>query len=124
MDERLARIADKAGLTTIQYDIASGDPDAGLSTARIGRVMLRDAKGGSIIVFHMNGNGVHTAEALPIIIEGLRKKGFKLVTVGEMLSASAIRNHSDAAGISLPSSSRGGADSRRRPHETKEGKNK
>ena len=85
VDERLAQLAKKAGLTTIQYDIASGDPDAGLSTTRIGRVMLRDAKGGSIIVFHMNGNGVHTAEALPIIIEGLRKNGFKLVTVGEML---------------------------------------
>jgi peptidoglycan/xylan/chitin deacetylase (PgdA/CDA1 family) len=47
--------------------------------------VLRDAKNGSIIVFHMNKKGVHTAEVLPAIIEGLRKKGFELVTVGEML---------------------------------------
>jgi peptidoglycan/xylan/chitin deacetylase (PgdA/CDA1 family) len=84
-DERIVRLAAQAGLVTVQYDIASGDPDPTLSAGRIVRVMLRDAKGGSIIVFHMNGNGVHTAEALPQIIEGLRKKGFTLVTVGALL---------------------------------------
>ncbi len=85
VDERLATLAHKAGLTTIQYDLPSGDPDGNLTAARIARVVLRDAKSGSIIVFHMNGNGVHTAEALPEIISGLRKKGFALVTVGELL---------------------------------------
>lgn len=86
VDERVAAIAQNAGLTTIQYDIASGDPDAGLSPQRIIRSILRDAKSGSIIVFHMNRKGVHTAEVLPGIIDGLRKKGFTLVTVGELLS--------------------------------------
>ena len=85
VDERVAALAQKAGLTTIQYDIASGDPDTGLSPQRIIRVILRDAKGGSIIVFHMNRKGVHTAEVLPLIIDGLRKRGFTLVTVGELL---------------------------------------
>jgi len=85
VDEHVAELAKKAGLVTIQYDIASGDPDPGLSPKRIVRVLLRDAQGGSIIVFHMNRNGVHTAEFLPEIIDGLRKKGFTLVTVGEML---------------------------------------
>jgi peptidoglycan/xylan/chitin deacetylase (PgdA/CDA1 family) len=85
VDERVARLAKAAGLITIQYDIASGDPDPELSAKRMIRAVLRDAKGGSIIVFHMNKKGVHTAEMLPEIIEGLRKKGFTLVTVGEML---------------------------------------
>lgn len=85
VDEHVAELAKKAGLVTIQYDIASGDPDPGLSPKRIVRVLLRDAQGGSIIVFHMNRNGVHTAEFLPEIIDGLRKKGFTLVTVGELL---------------------------------------
>jgi peptidoglycan/xylan/chitin deacetylase (PgdA/CDA1 family) len=85
VDERVAKLVRKAGLTTIQYDLPSGDPDPGLSAARIARIVLRDAKGGSIVVFHMNGNGVHTAGALPEIISGLRKKGFLLVTVGELL---------------------------------------
>jgi peptidoglycan/xylan/chitin deacetylase (PgdA/CDA1 family) len=86
VDERVAAIAQKAGLATIQYDIASGDPDAGLSPQRIIKSILRDAKGGSIIVFHMNRKGVHTAEVLPDIIDGLRKRGFTLVTVGELLN--------------------------------------
>jgi peptidoglycan-N-acetylglucosamine deacetylase len=85
VDERIARIAKKAGLTTIQFDIASGDPDPNLSAERIARNVLRQAKGGSIIVFHMNTRGVHTAEALPLIIKGLRDRGFSLVTVGELL---------------------------------------
>ncbi len=85
-DLRVAKLAASAGLVTVQFDIASGDPDPNLSPQRIARIVLRDAQGGSIIVFHMNKNGVHTAEVLPQIIEGLRKKGFKLVTVGELLS--------------------------------------
>jgi len=85
VDERVARLAANAGLVTVQYDIASGDPDPNLSTKAIVRAVLREARGGSIIVFHMNGNGVHTAEVLPDVIEGLRKKGFTLVTVGELL---------------------------------------
>lgn len=85
VDERVARLAKAAGLATIQYDIASGDPDPGLSRQQIVRSVLRDAKGGSIIVFHMNNKGVHTAEVLPEVIKGLRIKGLTLVTVGELL---------------------------------------
>ncbi len=90
VDERVAKLAAKAGLVTIQYDIASGDPDPRLSAKRIARIVLRDARGGSIIVFHMNKNGVHTAEVLPEIIAGLRAKGYTLVTVGEMLKKSEV----------------------------------
>lgn len=89
VDERLGRLASQAGLVTIQYDIASGDPDPGLSAKRIARSVVEEAKGGSIAVFHMNENGVRTAEALPDIIRGLREKGLELVTVGEMLRGEA-----------------------------------
>ncbi len=85
VDERVAQLASQCGLTTVQYDLPSGDPDPGLSAERIVRGVLRNARGGSIIVFHMNKNGIHTAEALPAIIEGLRSKGYRLVTVGELL---------------------------------------
>ncbi len=93
-DERVVKLAASEGLTTVQYDIASGDPDPNLSPQRIVRVILRDARGGSIIVFHMNRNGVHTAETLPLVIEGLRKKGFTLTTVGELLGNDAPKSKS------------------------------
>ncbi len=97
-DERIVKLAASAGLVTIQYDIASGDPDPNLSPQRIARVILHDAKGGSIIVFHMNRNGVHTAEVLPHVIEGLREKGFKLVTVGELLKEDTLHKDTGEVG--------------------------
>ena len=85
VDDRVAKLAAETGLVTVQYDISSGDADPNLSPQRIARSVLREASGGSIIVFHMNRNGTHTAEVLPVIISGLRRKGFTLVTVGELL---------------------------------------
>jgi peptidoglycan/xylan/chitin deacetylase (PgdA/CDA1 family) len=87
VDERLVKLAAQEGLVTVQYDIASGDPDPVLSAKRIARSVVADAKGGSIVVFHMNKNGPHTAEALLAVIKGLREKGFELVTVGEILNS-------------------------------------
>lgn len=84
-DERISRITAEAGLITIQFDLASGDPDPGLSKERLLRSMTTGARNGSIVVMHMNGRGWKTAEALPDIITELRRKGFNLVTVGEML---------------------------------------
>lgn len=98
VDERVAAIAAGIGLITIQYDIASGDPDPKLSAGRIAHGVLQEAKGGSIIVFHVNRHGVHTAEALPGIIKGLREKGFELVTVGEMLAATDRKTDTGARG--------------------------
>jgi peptidoglycan/xylan/chitin deacetylase (PgdA/CDA1 family) len=84
-DERISRIAAEAGLTTVQFDLASGDPDPGLSKERLVRCVTTGARNGAIVVLHMNGRGWQTAAALPDIIAGLRRNGFDLVTVGEML---------------------------------------
>lgn len=85
VDERVARLAREAGLTTVQFDIASGDPDKNLTAEGIATAVLRQARGGSIVVFHMNNNGKKTKEVLPVVIAGLREKGYELVTVGDLL---------------------------------------
>jgi peptidoglycan/xylan/chitin deacetylase (PgdA/CDA1 family) len=46
---------------------------------------LERARNGSIIVMHMNGRGWHTAEALPGIIDELRRQGFTLTTVSDLI---------------------------------------
>jgi len=84
-DERISRIAAEAGLITVQFDLASGDPDPGTSKERLLRSVTTGARNGSIVVMHMNGRGWKTAAALPDIITELRRKGFNLVTVGEMM---------------------------------------
>lgn len=85
LDERVARLAAEEGLISIQYDLASGDPDPRISGKRLMEYVTAAARNGSIVVMHMNGRGWRTAEALPRIIHRLRKKGYKLVTVSELL---------------------------------------
>lgn len=91
VDERVAKLAAQAGLLVIQYDVASGDPDPGLSAKKIAASVIGGTVGGSIVVFHMNRNGVHTAEILPEVIRGLREKGLEFVTVGELLKTGVSR---------------------------------
>jgi peptidoglycan/xylan/chitin deacetylase (PgdA/CDA1 family) len=89
-DGRIVRIAAQMGLTTIEYDLASGDPDPNIPKERLIEYVSTMAKNGSIIVMHINRRGWHTAEALPEIISRLRKRGFTLVTVSELLSHAPV----------------------------------
>ncbi len=85
-DHRIVRYAAEAGLTTIQYDLASGDPDVHATKEKLIEYVVANAHSGSIIVMHINRRGWHTAEALPEIIDSLRQRGFTFVTVGELLA--------------------------------------
>lgn len=85
LDERVAKLAGQAGLISVQYSLPSGDPDPAISAKRLIDYVSDMARSGSIVVMHMNGRGWHTAEALPRIIFRLRKKGFRFVTVGELI---------------------------------------
>jgi peptidoglycan/xylan/chitin deacetylase (PgdA/CDA1 family) len=83
-DARVLRIASELGLTTVEYDLPSGDPDAHATTDALVRWVLRQARPGSIVVMHVNHRRFHTAEALPAIVAGLRARGFELVKVSEL----------------------------------------
>jgi peptidoglycan/xylan/chitin deacetylase (PgdA/CDA1 family) len=85
-DQRVIQLAAEAGLTTIQYDVASGDPDVHFTKEMLISQVLQHARAGSIVVMHINRRGWHTAEALPGIIDELRARGFAIVTVGELLA--------------------------------------
>jgi peptidoglycan/xylan/chitin deacetylase (PgdA/CDA1 family) len=85
IDTRVARIVGELGLISVQTDLASGDPDPRIGARRLADYVVERAKNGSIVIMHMNGRGWHTAEALPRIILKLRKAGFRLVTVNELL---------------------------------------
>lgn len=73
------------GLTTVEYDLPSGDPDVHATKDKLVEYVTTMARNGSIIVMHMNGHGWHTAEALPEIISGLKKRGLTFVTVSELM---------------------------------------
>ena len=69
-------------LYAVQWDVDSLDWK-GLSASDMAARVLSRVKNGSIILMHNDGE--HTAEALPLIIEGLKNKGYTFKTVGEMI---------------------------------------
>ncbi len=75
-----------AQCTVVQYDIVGDDPFNNDPTAIVNNV-LRSAHNGAIVVLHITqANAPRTADALPVIITGLRARGYQLVTVSELLA--------------------------------------
>jgi len=74
-------------LSTVTWDVVSGDPSAKTTTAGMIRAVVGHARAGSIIVFHINGRGWKTHEALPTILQRLRERGFRFVQISELIKA-------------------------------------
>jgi len=86
-DKAAVRAVLAAGVTPVQWDVISGDA-FGHDPHVITRTVLRQARGGSIVVMHLNGapTAPATHAALPGIITGLRARGLRLVKLSELLS--------------------------------------
>ena len=84
---RALNMLQSQGIAAIQWDVVSGDPAKGQTASAIIGIVTKQARPGSIIIFHANGRGHGTAEALPILIPKLRKDGYSFVTVSELLSS-------------------------------------
>jgi peptidoglycan/xylan/chitin deacetylase (PgdA/CDA1 family) len=89
MNQPLVDLAATVGLRTVEFDFPSGDPDKNITKERMIKWVIAKARPGSIVVMHMNRHGWHTGEALPDIIAGLRKRGFTLSRVGDLVDADA-----------------------------------
>jgi peptidoglycan/xylan/chitin deacetylase (PgdA/CDA1 family) len=86
---RLVEVAQGRKLPTVTWDVVSGDPSAGTTAAWMIRTVVTRTKPGSIVVFHINGRGWKTAEALPEIVRGLRERGFHFVPLSHLLASGA-----------------------------------
>jgi len=73
------------GMQAVLWDVVSGDPSKATTTSGIIDVVKRETRGGSIIIFHINGRGWKTAEALPTVLRDLRARGFQLVSLSSLL---------------------------------------
>ncbi|MBQ8320470.1 MAG: polysaccharide deacetylase family protein [Clostridia bacterium] len=78
----LIETAAEEGLFTIQWDVDSLDWK-NLSAQEIALRIINGAKEGSIILCH--NNGLHTAEALPMIFSTLQNRGYEFVPIGELI---------------------------------------
>ena len=74
-------------LPTVTWDVVSGDPSARTTADGMIRNVVSKARPGSIVIFHINGRGHKTAEALPVIVRELRERGFRFVQVSELMAS-------------------------------------
>lgn len=81
-NNRVIELADSLGYKTIQWSVDSLDWKD-LSAEEIELRVLKDLHPGDIVLFH--NNGLHTAEALPVIIEECQKRGYKIVPISKLL---------------------------------------
>jgi peptidoglycan/xylan/chitin deacetylase (PgdA/CDA1 family) len=82
-DSRILRIVEEEGFRSIYWTYDSGDWIAGATTDGIRNTVLNRAVAGAIVVHHVSP--VETARAMPTIVDELRRRGYELVTVGEMI---------------------------------------
>ena len=78
----LIETATELKLYSIQWDVDSLDWK-NLSGTEIALRVINGVKNGSIILCH--NNGLHTAEALPMIFSTLQNRGYEFVPIGELI---------------------------------------
>lgn len=80
---RLLTIVDELDMVGIQWSIDSLDWK-GLSAKEIVERVVPKAKSGDIVLFHNNSD--HVLDALPLVIMGLKNKGFRFVGLSDMVA--------------------------------------
>jgi hypothetical protein len=85
--DRVADIAAERGLTTALWSVDPGDYLAE-SWWDVASHVLTDVEPGDVVVLHDGGDNRRdiTIEALPAIVTGLQARGYRLVTVSELLA--------------------------------------
>jgi peptidoglycan-N-acetylglucosamine deacetylase len=82
---KLVTVAKSLGVLTVMWDVVSGDPNPRNTAEVLERRVSTLTRNGSIIIMHVNDGGIFTAQALPTIVTGLRERGFKFVSVGDLV---------------------------------------
>jgi peptidoglycan-N-acetylglucosamine deacetylase len=86
-DAAALRAIASSGVTVIQFDLPGGDGFQ-QEPERIIRTVVDGARGGSIVVLHMNGGNTspRTADAIGPIVAQLRARGYALTTVSGLFA--------------------------------------
>ena len=81
------KAVESLGYQVVHWRWASGDPDPRESANALYNRVVTKVQPGDILIFHINGRGVHTAEALPRIIDALTVQGYRFVLLSDYLGA-------------------------------------
>ncbi len=85
----LPRYLHQTGRTTLLWDVEPESyPDVVVSAESIAEHVLENTRPGSIILLHvMYRSRAESRRAVPLIIDGLRDRGYRFVTVSELVGA-------------------------------------
>ena len=79
---KVIKVLDKMGYKTIQWSVDSLDWKD-LTQEEIAKRVLGGLHEGAIVLFHNNAK--YTADALPLVIQGAREKGYTIVPISELI---------------------------------------
>ena len=80
----LPRAIERHGYRMIMWDVE--DPPGATTARDYAQQVVQEARPGSIILMHVMYKSNRVArEALPLVVDGLKARGFRVVTVGELL---------------------------------------
>ena len=79
------KAVESMGFKVVHWSFASGDADPKLTGKAVREWVLRKSRSGSILIFHINGRGWHTAEFLPGVLDALRERGYRFIRLDEVL---------------------------------------
>ncbi|MBO5526079.1 MAG: polysaccharide deacetylase family protein [Clostridia bacterium] len=96
-DDLLVDTAKEMGVFSVQWDVDSLDWKD-LSAGEIASRIISSAHPGAIILCH--NNGLHTADALPVILRTLKNKGYQFVPIGTLIYHSNFMINSN--GVQIP----------------------
>ena len=82
-DGRVLGIMEQIGYRSIFWTLDSGDWLAGSTKARVEQTVLNNIGNGYIVVEHCNAES--SAQALPAILDGLKERGLRVVTISTLL---------------------------------------
>jgi peptidoglycan/xylan/chitin deacetylase (PgdA/CDA1 family) len=83
-DDRVRRLVQQNGYLTIYWTYQVWDWTGDRTAEEVFNYAVDGARNGAIVVMHVGSQD--TAEALPMIIEELRARGYRLVTLSELLA--------------------------------------
>lgn len=90
-NQEILTIAERYGYTVVHYSVDSDDwTNPGVS--KIVKNVNDSVQGGDIILLHASDSAKQTQKALPKIVEGLKQKGLKNVSVAELIANSSARS--------------------------------
>ncbi len=94
-DKQALRIARREGMLTVLWSVDPGDYAAKQPKA-LRDAVLANVRPGSIVLMHDGGGDRDvTARALPLILRALKQRGYRMVTVPQLLMANPAPAHQD-----------------------------